>query len=123
MRGRNFPTCINPFRKRCLVRPLFLLILYNTVHDQVPGYGRELALPFMNVLDEAEQQAFHAEFPPNSDASLIGETPPDFEPNHFGYSHLDILRLIVFYNDTFGIVPEDDLAGRKHKFFVFLSEF
>jgi len=52
-------------------------------------------------MDEADQQAFHAEFPPNDNTSLIGSTPLDFEPNHFGYTHTDILRLIVFYDDTF----------------------
>ena len=102
-------------------RNFYSRLYSTTVHNQVPGYGRELALPFINVLDEADQEAFHAEFPPNGNASLIGSTPLDFEPNHFGYTHMDILRLMVFYNETFGIVPQDDLSDRKHKFGIFLT--
>jgi len=41
-------------------------------------------------------------------------------------THMDILRrlrLMVFYNETFGFVPQDDLSGRKRKFGIFLTQF
>ncbi len=93
---------------------------------QVPGYGRNRALPFILVLNAAGQNTFHDEFPPDpipDDIGTIGETPPDFQPKLDDYGHIDILRMIVFYNETFGILPQDNLGDRTDKFRRFLTEF
>jgi len=94
-----------------------------TPHDQVPGYGRNLALPLVAALDTASQQDFHAQHPPGGNAALIGSTPPNFNASVEGYRDLDICKLVTFYNETFDIVPNDNLPTRINKFRRFLSEF
>jgi hypothetical protein len=39
------------------------------------------------------------------------------------YQHGDILSLIIFYNENFGIVPNDSLEARVEKFRKFLTEY
>jgi hypothetical protein len=92
-------------------------------HDQVPGSGRNLALPLVAALNAAGQHNFHAQYPPGVNAAVIGSTPPNFDASLEGYGHMDICRLVVFYNETFDIVPNDNLATRINKFRRFLSEF
>jgi hypothetical protein len=52
----------------------------------------------------------------------IETTPPNFNPNLSTYQHIDILNLIIFYNEDFGIVPNDSLGARIQKFHRFLTE-
>lgn len=87
------------------------------------GYGRNLALPFLNVMDAAGRQAFHAQFPVNGNVAEVGDTPLNFNPRVEGYRHIDILRMMVFYNQTFEIVAQDDLPERINKFRRFLAEY
>jgi len=54
---------------------------------------------------------------------LIGSTPANFNPKIDGYRHLDILRMMVFYNETFDIGVQDDLPTRAEKFRMFLTQF
>ena len=91
-----------------------------TLCSQNPGYGRDKALPLTNVLDAAGR---HAQFPPNGVASATGSIPPQFDPRVEAYGHLDILKMIVFYDDNFGIVAQDDLVERMLKFRAFLADF
>jgi len=49
--------------------------------------------------------------------------PPQFDPRVEAYWHLDILKMIVFYDDNFGIVAQDDLLERMLKFRAFLADF
>ncbi|KAF8870938.1 hypothetical protein CPB85DRAFT_1353299 [Mucidula mucida] len=56
-------------------------------------------------------------------APRVGETPPQFQGGLASYSNAEILRMIVFYNDDFGIVLNDSLAMRIDKFRSYLSEF
>ncbi len=46
----------------------------------------------------------------------MGETPPQFQGGLASYSIAEILRMIVFYNDDFGIVLNDSLAMQIDKF-------
>ena len=94
-----------------------------TLHDQVPGNGRNLALPLVAALDAAGQQNFHAQYPQGGNAALIGATPPNFNPSLESYRHIDICKLVAFYNETFDIGPNDNLPTRINKFCRFLSEF
>ncbi|KAH8831650.1 hypothetical protein DL96DRAFT_1588544 [Flagelloscypha sp. PMI_526] len=41
---------------------------------------------------------------------VVGDVPTAWNENLASYNHRDIHHLIVFYNDDFGIVKEDDLA-------------
>lgn len=58
-------------------------------------------------------------FPPQT--PVVDAVPPNFNFNLSTYQHLDILNLIIFYNDDFGIVPYDSLETRIEKFRRFLS--
>lgn len=73
----------------------------------------------------ANQNAFAAEFPqdpPADDIAAIGQTPPNFQPKLDSYNHIDVLRMVVFYNETFGIIPQDGLGDRIDKFRRYLTE-
>jgi hypothetical protein len=63
--------------------------------------------------------------PGNDDAppAEIGSKPPDFDPYVEGYATHTILEMIVFYNETFGIVPQDNYRIWLSKFRRFLAEF
>lgn len=54
----------------------------------------------------------------------IRDRPTNF--HHIGhleeFTGQDILNLIVFYNNDFGIVLEDDEATRRQKLLIFLTE-
>jgi hypothetical protein len=59
-------------------------------------------------------------FQPNAE---IGMIPPQFNPSVDGYQHIDIYKLIIFYNDSFGIVLGDPLHERKRKIRTWLMEY
>ena len=52
----------------------------------------------------------------------VGDIPPNFNHNLPSYNHTDILRLIIFYNDDFGIVQGDTVPSQIDSFRRFLSE-
>lgn len=90
---------------------------------QVPGHGRNLALLLIDGNAQV-RNAFVTLYPPNFDAAAaIAAVPPGFSSKLEAYKHIDILKLIVFYNETFDIVGPDDLATRVNKFRRFLTEF
>jgi hypothetical protein len=86
----------------------------------VVGYGKNVALALM---DPIGRQAFNAQFPANGPAAAIGDTPPQFNPRVEAYRHMDILKMIVFYNQNFDIQAQDDLPERVNKFRRFLAEY
>jgi hypothetical protein len=45
----------------------------------------------------------------------VGTIPPNFNSNVDNYTNLDILKLIIFYNDDFDIAVDDALHERKVK--------
>jgi hypothetical protein len=52
----------------------------------------------------------------------VGTTPPNYNPDSPNYHNIDILNLIVFYNDNFGTGPLDTLGGRVEKFQLFSTD-
>jgi hypothetical protein len=50
------------------------------------------------VLPDATQ-----DFQPNV---AVGDIPNPRDPNIDGYQHADILEMVIFYNDNFGIDPD-----------------
>jgi hypothetical protein len=83
-------------------------------------------LLFINALNAVNQATFNNEFPenlPEDQIPAIGSTPPDFDPRVEGYSHLDILRMVAFYNESFNILPQDNLPDRIDKFRRYLTEY
>jgi hypothetical protein len=61
--------------------------------------------------------------PANEDAADIGSPPPDFNPYLDDYSHYNILEMVCYYNESFGIIPADNHRSRVLKFRRFLTEF
>ena len=53
----------------------------------------------------------------------LGSSPPNFNASIDSYGHLDILKLVVFYNDAFGIVQTDPVYERKMKIRNSFSEY
>ena len=54
-------------------------------------------------------------------AGAIGAFPPPLDPNIRNYQHLDILKMILFYNEDFGIVAGQGLIDRQITFEDWLS--
>ena len=80
---------------------------------QVSGSGTALA------------QQIHGDvaLPPNVDVNPpvdVGTAPANLNP--FAATGNDILRLISFYNDTFGVIGADNLAARREKLMHWLTE-
>jgi len=84
----------------------------------IPGDGHALAMLLVVNLNAAIAQAVQ-DFQPHG---LIGAVPPQFNSNVDSYQHVDILRLVVFYNDDFGIHAGDNLLERKFKLRLWLTE-
>ena len=53
---------------------------------------------------------------------VVGTVFPQFNPNVDAYQHIDILHLVIFYNDDFGILLGDQLPERKRKIRNWLME-
>ena len=84
---------------------------------KVPGHGLALAMAVAGHLGHAVQQVLVA---PNQ-VPVIGSTPPRFDGNITDYQHADIVRMIIFYNDTFTILVGDPVGTRVDKFRFFLT--
>ena len=52
----------------------------------------------------------------------IGAKPQPFNANLPNYRHIDILNMVIFYNNDFGIVAADSVGDRVEKFGFFLTE-
>ncbi|KAJ3504920.1 hypothetical protein NLJ89_g7688 [Agrocybe chaxingu] len=79
----------------------------------VPGSGYDKAC----AVASAEHQPMDINPP-----AEVGVTPEPINRLLEGYTYGDILQLIVFYNDDFGIQAGDNLSEQRHKVCVFLTE-
>jgi hypothetical protein len=86
---------------------------------QVPGCGHAIARLIANA---KARQTFKNRFRAGEDPAEIGSTPPNFNPKVEHYQHIDILEMVVFYNESFGITAGDTLSNRIMKFKRFLTE-
>jgi hypothetical protein len=59
------------------------------------------------------------DFQPNA---AVGDVPNPWNPQIDAYQHLDILRLVIFYNDDFGIVAGDPVHVRRQQVRTWLVE-
>jgi hypothetical protein len=59
--------------------------------------------------------------PPN--IPNIGTLPPNFNQDLSTYDHVQILALIIFYREDFGILAGDSLVLRVEKLHRFLAEY
>lgn len=82
---------------------------------KVVGSGLLLAVqvnPAGNMLPPVlAAQVDAAPLPP----AAVGQAPPFYDANIDAYQHGNILLLIDFYNDNFGVVVGDSLVQRKLK--------
>lgn len=79
---------------------------------QIPGHGHAKALSVSPVGIAIQQPPVAAD---------IGLVPTPFDNNISAYTHAQILDLIIFYNDDFGIVPGEALSSRQNKVLYFLA--
>lgn len=82
------------------------------------GNGHDLALAICGPSCAALPAAVQ-DFQPNA---AIGDVPKPWNPLIEGYEDLDILKLVIFYNDSFGIVAGDSISDRRFKVRYWLSE-
>ena len=61
------------------------------------------------------------DMPPVVNAN-VNAVPNPFNANINSLSDAEILRLIMFYNDSFGIVAGDDTGERRKKFELWLTQ-
>jgi hypothetical protein len=59
------------------------------------------------------------EYQPNA---AVGDVPDQWDPNIEGYELVDILRLVIFYNEAMEIDPGDIDADRRRKVLNWLAE-
>jgi hypothetical protein len=79
------------------------------------GHARALAICGQLVLPQ-NLQAYQPQ-------AETGSTPPNWNPQVIAYRDSDILRLVIFYNDDFGIVAGDTLATMREKIVSWLVEY
>ncbi len=92
---------------------------YDVISFQIPGYGCKAVLL---IADATTQSTFNNLFPASREPAEIGSTPPNFNAKIDCYQ-IDILRMVVFYNENFGIAAQDNLEDRITKFRGFLLNF
>jgi hypothetical protein len=66
-----------------------------------------------------EQRSLTAPLEP----AAIGSLPPNFTTSLTTIPSKDITKLIIFYNDDFGILEDDDEGTRRAKLISFLSRY
>ncbi|KAF8163427.1 hypothetical protein B0H34DRAFT_323004 [Crassisporium funariophilum] len=91
---------------------------YLPLHKTVPGNGLQLAITaFGNVV--ALQQVLVAP----AQEPVLGTIPLNFDNNYITYNRADIVRLIIFYNQDFGIVRGDTLPECIEKLHIFFTRY
>ena len=68
-------------------------------------------------------QNLHHHLVPPAQVPRVGTTPPNFNTNYVGYQRSDIITLIIFYNEDFGILPGDTVQDCVAKFHLFLTTY
>jgi hypothetical protein len=89
----------------------------------VPGSGIQLAralAPNHSSCNAIEQFATNN---PEFVGANIGSIPPLFEPGIEYYQHIDVLKLILFYNEDMGIVAESGVHDRRKAVLSWLMAF
>jgi hypothetical protein len=98
---------------------------YRPLVKEAPGSGIALAIQLNPIGHQLPQQlaALQANVVAGNPGppAALGQTPPFFDANIDGYRHGDILRLIEFYNEDFGIVHGDGLPVRQQKFRIWMA--
>lgn len=96
--------------------PIYQVSLVMIFCLQIAGDGLALAQAVAHTVAARNALVPLAQIPP------LGDIPPNFNPNPSSYNHAEIYRLIIFYNDDFGIVQADTLLARVESFRRFLAE-
>jgi hypothetical protein len=60
-------------------------------------------------------------FPQRFQPDTIGDVPVPWNENIVSYHLVDILCLIIFYNDNFGVIPGDVVSVMKTKVIAWLT--
>lgn len=86
---------------------------YLFLSRQVPGSGIQLARAL--APDHVSRNAIDqfATNNPEFAGANIGSIPPLFDPSIDNYQHIDLLKLILFYNEDMGIVAGSGVSERR----------
>jgi hypothetical protein len=60
---------------------------------------------------------------PPAQQPVVGTLPPNFNNNYSAYQRGDIVNLIIFYNEDFGIAAGDTVAEGVSKFHRFSTTY
>jgi hypothetical protein len=82
----------------------------------VPGNGVALATAIYGNIPNLQQHLVTPAIVP-----AIGSTPPNIIDNLAALQPPDIINLIIFYNEDFGIVVGDTVSQCVEKFYQFLT--
>jgi hypothetical protein len=85
---------------------------------QIPGDGLNLATTIFLNVPTVQQLLVHP-----IQAPSLATTPPNFNPNYAVYQRSDIIYLIIFYNEDFGILAGDTVQQCISKFHRFLTTY
>jgi hypothetical protein len=73
----------------------------------------------VTICGQADLPPAAQDYKPNA---AVGDVPHPWDPNVDTYELIDILRLVIFYNDDFGIDAHDELVVMKRKVGTWLVE-
>ncbi|KAG6827734.1 hypothetical protein H0H92_010612 [Tricholoma furcatifolium] len=83
----------------------------------IPGQDRDLA----RAVDRISREPGRGRLRVPAQAPAVGALPQNFNENIGEYSMRDIAKMVLFYNDNFGIEAGDNEADARLKFHRFLS--
>ena len=110
------PTTLFPTPEISMPVLLYQVSLVMIFCLQIAGDGLPLAQAVAHNIATQNALVPLAQIPP------LGALPPNFNHHITCYDHSNILKLIIFYNEDFGIVQGDTVPIRIEKFCLFLSE-
>jgi len=85
-------------------------------HKYIAGDGHALAIP---LCGQPQLNQLAMAYQPQAPIDAV---PPNWDAHIMGYSDIDIIRLVIFYNDDFGIVANDVESRRKEKLILWFTE-
>jgi hypothetical protein len=103
-RTTHIPTQYRPLQKVVSFHNLSIHAMVLMHIPKNPGDGFALAQQILPP---------NVEMPAPVASAPIGAVPPLFNPNPSTYTHLDIINMVIFYNDNFGILAAYDCVTRQ----------
>ncbi|TDL25152.1 hypothetical protein BD410DRAFT_784980 [Rickenella mellea] len=94
---------------------------YRPLRKTAQGHGAALVRHLFTGVQGVPPH--HLNDPPQNQIAVVGTTPAFFHNGFSTYTRVDIIKLIVFYNDDFGIVLNENVGQCVNKLHIFLTSF